>query len=286
MRGAGSSGSSSGSPCRGTPRPWADTSFGLTPQAWRAARAGGEAALPTLGCVQARPRGPRRLRPARALRVRAGAAGRAPVACLSEGGASREIVRPHETQAYVGNLVARQKGEGIEFADLRLYQPGDRVRRVNWKATARRGALVVNEEHPERNSATVLLLDSFAEARLGRGRHARSGGPGDCGARGRLPAPANQVGLLSFGGSMNWLEPALGAFSSTGSSRRCSTPRSCSRTCGGTSASSPRTSCRPRRSCSASRRCSTSGWSAPSSTCAGAAPMSQPRDRAPSPSSA
>jgi uncharacterized protein (DUF58 family) len=121
-----------------------------------------------------------------------------------------EIVRPHETQAYVGNLVARQKGEGIEFADLRLYQPGDRVRRVNWKATARRGSLVVNEEHPERNAAAVLLLDSFAEARLG------TAGTLDQGVRATAALAAaylrrrDQVGLLSFGGSMNWLEPSLG----------------------------------------------------------------------------
>jgi uncharacterized protein (DUF58 family) len=122
----------------------------------------------------------------------------------------RGIVRPRETQAYVGNFVARHKGEGIEFADLRLYQPGDRVRRVNWKATARRGALVVNEEHPERNSATVLLLDSFAEARLG--------GAGTLDQAVRATAAIadaylrrrDQVGLLSFGGSVNWLEPALG----------------------------------------------------------------------------
>lgn len=121
-----------------------------------------------------------------------------------------EIVRPRDTQAYVGNLVAREKGEGIEFADLRLYQPGDRVRRVNWKATARRGSLVVNEEHPERNSATVLLLDSFSEARLG------AAGTLDQAVRATVSLAdaylqrRDQVGLLSFGGSVNWLEPALG----------------------------------------------------------------------------
>ena len=86
----------------------------------------------------------------------------------------------------------------------------------------------------------------------GRGRHARSGCPATAALAGAYLRRRDQVGLLSFGGSMNWLEPSLGAFSSIASSRRCSTPRSCSRTCGGTSASSRRTSCRPRRSCSAS----------------------------------
>ena len=120
------------------------------------------------------------------------------------------IVRPRDTQAYVGNLVARQKGEGIEFADLRLYQPGDRVRRVNWKATARRGALVVNEEHPERNSATVLLLDSFAEARLGAAGTLDQAVRATTGLADAYLRRRDQVGLLSFGGSVNWLEPSLG----------------------------------------------------------------------------
>lgn len=122
----------------------------------------------------------------------------------------REIVRPHETQPYVGNLVARQKGEGIEFADLRPYQPGDRVRRVNWKATARRGALVVNEEHPERNAAAVLLVDSFAEARLGAAGTLDQAVRATAALADAYLRRRDQVGLLSFGGTVNWLEPAMG----------------------------------------------------------------------------
>ena len=64
--------------------------------------------------------------------------------------------------------MARVRGEGIEFADLRPFAPGDRVRRVNWRVSARRGELYVNEQHPERNSDVVLFLDSFAEVRRER----------------------------------------------------------------------------------------------------------------------
>ena len=121
-----------------------------------------------------------------------------------------EIVRPHETQPYVGNLVARQKGEGIEFADLRQYQPGDRVRRVNWKATARRGTLIVNEEHPERNAAAVVIVDSFAEARLGTAGTLDQAVRATAALADAYLRRRDQVGLLSFGGSVNWLEPAMG----------------------------------------------------------------------------
>ncbi len=122
----------------------------------------------------------------------------------------REIVRPHETQPYVGNIVARTKGEGIEFADLRPYTRGDRVRRVNWRATARSGQLIVNEEHPERNSATVLMLDSFADARLGEEGTLDLAVRAAAGFAESYVSRRDQVGLLSFGGSVNWLEPAMG----------------------------------------------------------------------------
>ena len=52
----------------------------------------------------------------------------------------REIVQPRETQAFTGSEVARTKGDGIEYADIRDFVPGDRVRSINWRASARRAA--------------------------------------------------------------------------------------------------------------------------------------------------
>ena len=42
--------------------------------------------------------------------------------------AVRLLLRPSETQVFSGNHVARQKAEGIEFADIRQFVAGDRVR--------------------------------------------------------------------------------------------------------------------------------------------------------------
>ena len=122
----------------------------------------------------------------------------------------RALLRPQETQVFAGNQVARTRGEGIEFADLRPFAPGDRLRRVNWRASARRSALWVNEAHPERNADIVLFLDSFAEV--------RRAGPGTLdlavGAAGSLAERylrhKDRVGLVSFGGVLNWLIPATG----------------------------------------------------------------------------
>ena len=46
---------------------------------------------------------------------------------------------PLATQAAIGSEVRRAKGDGLEFADTRPFVTGDRVRSVNWRASARRG---------------------------------------------------------------------------------------------------------------------------------------------------
>jgi uncharacterized protein (DUF58 family) len=123
----------------------------------------------------------------------------------------RDLLKPLETQVFAGNHVARQKGEGIEFADLRPFVPGDRIRHVNWRASARRGELWINEHHAERNADVVLLLDSFAEARKGD----RSTLDPALRAAGTLAArylqQKDRVGFVTFGGILNWLLPTTGA---------------------------------------------------------------------------
>jgi uncharacterized protein (DUF58 family) len=123
----------------------------------------------------------------------------------------RTLLPPVETQVFAGNQVSRGKGEGIEFADVRPFVPGDRVRRINWRASARRGALWVNESHPERNTDVIVFLDSFTEARGARDR-----GTLDMAVTaaatlaGRYLERKDRVGLVSFGGVLAWLLPSTG----------------------------------------------------------------------------
>jgi uncharacterized protein (DUF58 family) len=122
----------------------------------------------------------------------------------------RSLVSPLETQVFAGNQVSRARGEGIEFADLRAWQPGDRLRRVNWRASALRGALWVNEQHPERNTDVVLFLDTFAEARVEeRSTHHRAVRAAATLAHGYL-RHKDRVGLVGFGGILSWLLPESG----------------------------------------------------------------------------
>ncbi len=60
---------------------------------------------------------------------------------------------------------ARGRATGSSSPTCARSSPGDRVRRINWRASARRGELWVNERHPERNTDVIVFLDTFAEAR-------------------------------------------------------------------------------------------------------------------------
>jgi len=122
----------------------------------------------------------------------------------------RTLVPPLETQVFAGNQVSRARGEGIEFADLREWRPGDRVRRVNWRATARRGSLWVTEQHPERNTDVVVFLDTFAEVRAdGRSTNDRAVRAAATLVHAYLER-RDRVGLVGFGGYLSWLVPESG----------------------------------------------------------------------------
>ena len=118
----------------------------------------------------------------------------------------RQAPRPVRTQASVGSDTSRTAGEGLEFADLRLYQPGDRLRRVNWRVSARRGTLYSNVHHPERNADVVLFLDSFAESPVSVDLAVRAASAlATAYLRGR-----DRVGVVGFGGVLRWVLPSTG----------------------------------------------------------------------------
>ena len=54
---------------------------------------------------------------------------------------------------------SRLRGMGTEFESLRDYSEGDDFRKVDWKATARRGKIIVREYEVERNQAVILCVD-------------------------------------------------------------------------------------------------------------------------------
>lgn len=59
----------------------------------------------------------------------------------------------------IGIRRSRMRGLGTEFESLREYAEGDDFRKIDWKATARRGKLVVRQYEQERNQSVIVCVD-------------------------------------------------------------------------------------------------------------------------------
>jgi uncharacterized protein (DUF58 family) len=126
-----------------------------------------------------------------------------------------------------GLVAARGAGRGTEFDSLREYVPGDDVRSIDWRATARRSAVAVRTYRPERDRRVVLVLDTgrTSAGRVGdepRLDHAldaalllsalafRAGDRVDLIAHDAVPrAVIERASLASLSDRMALLEPAL-----------------------------------------------------------------------------
>jgi uncharacterized protein (DUF58 family) len=62
------------------------------------------------------------------------------------------------------------KGQGMEFDEVREYQPGDDIRTIDWNVTARMGTPYIKRFMEERELVVMFLLDVSASGRFGSGR--------------------------------------------------------------------------------------------------------------------
>jgi uncharacterized protein (DUF58 family) len=76
---------------------------------------------------------------------------------------TRHLVR----DLVAGEFASAFRGRGVEFADVRDYQPGDDVRTIDWNVTARLGNAFVKRFSEERELAVWLLVDFSASGRFG-----------------------------------------------------------------------------------------------------------------------
>jgi uncharacterized protein (DUF58 family) len=143
-------------------------SAAATPRSWRIEVGGGEQARMTSTLVPTR----RGQRSAAGVTVRAlgplGLAGRqrtrpAPwtirilPAFTSRRLLPEKLARLRELD---GSVVAVVRGQGAEFDSLRAYVAGDDPRSIDWRATARRGDVVVRTWRPERDRQVLIVLDT------------------------------------------------------------------------------------------------------------------------------
>src|SRR5215469_12206498 len=80
-----------------------------------------------------------------------------------------------QTRRLVNSLFAGEyrsvfKGQGMEFAEVREYLPGDEVRSIDWNVTARMRRPFVKRYIEERELTVMLVMDVSGSEQFGSGR--------------------------------------------------------------------------------------------------------------------
>ncbi len=63
------------------------------------------------------------------------------------------------SEIFSGNYRSYFKGNGMEFSDIRRYAPGDDVKKIDWKVSARQRKTYIKEFTEEREQNIYLLID-------------------------------------------------------------------------------------------------------------------------------
>ncbi len=110
----------------------------------------------------------------------------------------------------LGEHSSRATGEGVEFAGVREFAPGDRQRRVNWSATSRLGTVHLNTFLAERTQNVVVVADATADVGPEGATTLDLVLRGAAGAITRYAASRDRVGLIVFGSRLTWIAPGQG----------------------------------------------------------------------------
>lgn len=102
--------------------------------------------------------------------------------------------------SFAGEYQAIFKGRGMEFDEVRAYQPGDEVRTIDWNVTARMGAPYVKRYVEERELTVMLAFDASASGMFGTRERFKRALAAELGGVLAFSAITNndKVGLLAF----------------------------------------------------------------------------------------
>jgi uncharacterized protein (DUF58 family) len=125
----------------------------------------------------------------------------------------RVEIRPRQTRVYSGPIPTRQGGPGVEFFGVREYQPGDPLRWINSRASARHPqTLFINEFEQERVADVGLILDARQQSDV----HSPEGSLFEYTIQATAALAdvfinaGNRVGLFIYGRSLDWTFPGYG----------------------------------------------------------------------------
>lgn len=129
------------------------------------------------------------------------------------GRVSRLRIPPQDSRATrIGVQSSRLYGRGMDYAESRAYQPGDDVRRLDWRLTARSGRLHTKLFQEEREGQLLILLDQNPSMRFGTRTRFKSVQAARAAALAAWYAvkAGERIGLVAFGESHYWQRPCGG----------------------------------------------------------------------------
>jgi len=124
-------------------------------------------------------------------------------------GAARDVdflPRQPSRSLLSGRRASKLRGRGMDFEELRAYVPGDDVRRMDWRVTARLGRPYVRSYREERDRPLFLLVDQRSSMFFGSRDKMKSVLAAELAAliAWRGLSGGDRVGALLFGDGRSW----------------------------------------------------------------------------------
>jgi uncharacterized protein (DUF58 family) len=115
---------------------------------------------------------------------------------------------PHQAKQSLlaGQRASKLRGRGLDFEELRAYVPGDDVRSIDWRVTARARRPFLRLYREERDRPVLLVIDQRPTMFFGSRRRMKSVAAAELAAllAWRTLAQGDRVGALVFGGQETW----------------------------------------------------------------------------------
>ncbi len=117
-------------------------------------------------------------------------------------------------QLLTGDHSSIFRGRGIDFDDVRPYEPGDDVRRIDWNVTARMRQTFVKRYHEDREITFIVMVDLSASGQFSTASQSKLELAAElAGTLGFSAAKSNdRIGLLAFTDEVEkYIPPSKGA---------------------------------------------------------------------------
>ncbi|MGH8090271.1 MAG: DUF58 domain-containing protein, partial [Rudaea sp.] len=106
---------------------------------------------------------------------------------------------------HAATQASRFRGRGVDYAESRIYQPGDDIRQMDWRVTARSGKPHTKLFEEEREQSVLLIVDENPSLRFGTRVRFKSVQAARAAALIAWTAARNgdRIGALGFGGGID-----------------------------------------------------------------------------------